>query len=138
MVVAGAALLYAYLIGFIGGTTHIPASVQVTGFCASAATACSTYNWSVTIANIGGSAVTGGITLTFQDSTNNFGTVSIACTGITFPFAAGGTGTCHGVTGVTPWTSEGFSPSPTAGDEITVTVVTADGGTAIYVTRATA
>ena len=92
----------------------------------------------MTIANIGGVAVSSGITISLQDSTNPFGSESIVCTGITFPLGAGGSGTCVGSSVPSPWTTENFSHAPTAGDLITVTAVTADGGTAITETRAIA
>jgi len=137
MVVAGAALLYAYLVGFIGGTTHVPASVQITGFCASATTKCGGDIYTVTIDNIGSSPITGPFSLTFVDSTNSLGTGSVSCANSNL--AAGASLTCSGP--ITNWTPTGaniFSSNPTVGDEITVNVVSADGGTAITVTRATA
>ncbi|MHB2037373.1 MAG: archaellin/type IV pilin N-terminal domain-containing protein, partial [Nitrososphaerales archaeon] len=137
MVVAGAALIYAYMVGFIGSTTHVPASIQITGFCASATTKCGGDIYTVTINNIGSSPISGAFSLTFVDSTNSLGTGSVSCGNSNL--AVGVTLTCSGPT--TNWGPTGaniFSSNPTAGDQITVTVVSADGGTAITVTRATA
>ena len=138
MVVAGAALIYAYLVGFIGNQTHVPSAIQITGFCASATTKCGGDIYTVTIANIGASPISGAFSLTFSDQTNSLGTGTASCANTNL--AAGGSLTCSGpTTNWTPTLGAGiFSSNPSQGDEISVTVVSADGGTAITVTRATA
>lgn len=127
IVVAGAALIYGFLVGFIGNTTHVPSSIQLTGFCASnSANGCGpSHEYSVTVTNIGGNVVTGQLSLTFQDMTTSFGTFATSC--VNSGFGPGSSLVCVG----------NFTTLPTTGDLIIVTVVTSDGGTAVSETRAT-
>ena len=131
MVVAGAALIYAYMVGFIGGTTHVPASIQITGFCASASSRCGGTIYTVSIDNIGTSPINGAFSLSFSDSTSSLGVATASCANVAL--GAGATLVC--AASVSAWTSIGLTATPTPGDQITVTAVSADGGTAITFTK---
>ena len=132
IVVAGAALIYAYLVGFIGNETHIPSAIQITGFCASTSSHCSGGIYSVSIDNIGTGPVSGTFSFSFTDSTTGLGAATTGCANTAL--TPGSTLVCTAPVGTT-WTGLGFIGTPSVGDQVTVTVVAADGGTAISYTK---
>jgi flagellin-like protein len=150
--IAAGVVVYAYVLGFIGGATTNPGGstsvIQVSAFCMSASTNCNGGSMYVTLTNVGSTSVTlstsGAGQLYFTDITKGT-TTAIACpaTSPTTVNANGGTGSVT----ITPNNSytcsiaaSGYLTGATLlnsaiGDTMSIKVVNPDSGSATQTTK---
>ena len=133
--IAAGVIVYAYVIGFIGGSTSNSGGstsvIQVSDFCGSATTKCNVVDaYYITVLNTGSVSVsTGTVQLYFTDITS--GTSGSATCTINSAVAPGSTYTCS----ATSWTSPSTGITPSAGDSLSLKVVNPDGGAATSSTK---
>ncbi len=131
--IAAGVIVYAYVIGFIGGSTSNSGGstsvIQITNFCASATTKCNSGDaYYITVLNAGSVTISSGnAQLYFTDVTA--GTSGSTTCNIASSVAPGTSYTCSAIN----WSGTGISPS--AGDSISVKVVDPDGGAATSSTK---
>ncbi|MHB1868603.1 MAG: archaellin/type IV pilin N-terminal domain-containing protein [Nitrososphaerales archaeon] len=136
--IAAGVIVYAYVIGFIGGSTSnsggATSVIQITNFCASAANhACNSAAdaWYISVLNTGSVAISAGtVQIYFTDITGS-SSGSTSCT-LGSSVAPGSTYTCTPTPTAIIWNSV-LSPSP--GDSLSVKIVNPDGGAATSSTK---
>jgi archaeal type IV pilus assembly protein PilA len=135
--IAAGVVVYAYVIGFIGGSTGnsggTTSVLQIENFCASISTHCTGSNaYSIVIQNTGSTAFpTGNFQIYFTDITATGQPSGVVASCSTSTISPGTSTTCSGGS----WTGV-LSPAPSQGDTITIKVVTPDGGQSTYSTKA--
>ena len=129
--IAAGVIVYAYVIGFIGGSTSNSGGstsvIQVTNFCASASTKCNSVDaYYITVLNTGTVSISGTVQIYFTDITaSTSGSTTCTATSV----APGATYTCSN----TAWT--GIIATPSAGDSMSLKIVNPDGGAATSSTK---
>ena len=134
--IAAGVIVYAYVVGFIGGSTSNSGGstsvIQITNFCAtkSGSTHCNsgTDAYSISILNAGSVSISSGNAQVYFTDVTASTTGSVTCN-IASAVAPGSTYTCSD----TSWTASGISPS--AGDSLSVKIVNPDGGAATSSTK---
>ena len=132
--IAAGVVVYAYVLGFIGNSTGNSGAntsqLQIENFCASITTHCTGANvYSIVIQNTGSAAFpSGNFQIYLQDITASGQPSAVVATCSTSSISPGTTTTCAGAS----WPG---TLSPSAGDTITVKVVTPDGGEATLSTK---
>jgi archaeal type IV pilus assembly protein PilA len=133
--IAAGVVVYAYVIGFVGSSTGNNGAntsvLQIENFCASTTTHCTGANvYSIVIQNTGSTAFpSGSFQIYLVDITASGQPSGVVTTCSTGTIAPGTSTTCAGTT----WA--GVLTAPSAGDTVTVKVVTPDGGQATYSTK---
>ncbi|MHB2036941.1 MAG: archaellin/type IV pilin N-terminal domain-containing protein [Nitrososphaerales archaeon] len=134
--IAAGVIVYAYVIGFIGGSTSNSGGstsvIQVTNFCASHTNSCNsgTDAYYLTVLNTGSVTISAGdVQIYFTDITAST-SGSATCT-LSSAVAPGSSYTCP----VTPSGTWSAIATPSAGDTLSVKVVNPDGGSATSSTK---